>query len=241
MLDATPIAHQRSRGAARVAIGPEGRVAGLYQQGSAKAILPAAHGDAPEVVFLNTSGGLTGGDRLSFSLSVADGARTVAATQTAERVYASLGSAARAEVTIDVGAGATCAWLPLGVETLVLGRQAMGETVARVSLSDVRRVWREGRLIHAEQIGFDDALMSDAQAKAGLAGARVIASLVYLANDAEDRLAAIRREIDVVPAASAWRGRLVIRMMHGDSWTVRQVMARAVACLAGRVPRVWQM
>ena len=105
----------------------------------------------------------------------------------------------------------------------------------------MRRVWREGRLIHAEQIGFDDALMSDAQAKAGLAGARVIASLVYLANDAEDRLAAIRREIGVAAAASAWRGRLVIRMMHGDSWTVRQVMARAVACLAGRVPRVWQM
>lgn len=43
----------------------------------------------PEVVFLNTSGGLTGGDVLNLSLDLGDGVRLTATTQTAERAYAS--------------------------------------------------------------------------------------------------------------------------------------------------------
>ncbi|MEM9969834.1 MAG: urease accessory protein UreD [Pseudomonadota bacterium] len=265
MLDATPISHQRSRGAARVTIGAGG-VRDLFQQGSAKAMLPATHGAVPEVVFLNTSGGLTGGDTLSFDLSVEDGTSAIAATQTAERVYASAGGAARADVRLRIGDGAMCAWLPqetilfnrgalervtevhlsptarfLGIETLVLGREAMGESLASIALSDVRRVWRGGRLAHAEQVAIGDRDLAAHDARAGLAGARVVSSLVYLAADAEDQLARVRRVVGEAAAVSAWHGRLVVRMMHADSWVVRQIMARAVTILAGRVPRVWQM
>ena len=75
MLDAhAPIAApptlQRSRGAASVRLGPgAGRAAlrGLVQSGSARAFLPRVHGGPVEVYFLNTSGGLTGGDRLSLA------------------------------------------------------------------------------------------------------------------------------------------------------------------------------
>ena len=66
---------QRSRGEAAVRLRQDGgriRLVDLRQQGSAKAILPRVAG-VPEVVFLNTSGGLTGGDRLSYAVALGDG------------------------------------------------------------------------------------------------------------------------------------------------------------------------
>jgi urease accessory protein len=47
----------------------------LAQAGSAKAMMPRMHGRAPEVVFLNTAGGLTGGDRLDYAVDLAGGPR----------------------------------------------------------------------------------------------------------------------------------------------------------------------
>ena len=74
MFDAPPAGLQRTRGIARVALsyGPGGtRIAGLRQEGSAKAMLPRTDAPDPEVVFLNTAGGLTGGDLLSYRLDLA--------------------------------------------------------------------------------------------------------------------------------------------------------------------------
>ena len=54
---------ERAHGTARVGLVPKANgwgLSDLYQQGSAKVILPEV-GGAAEVVFLNTSGGLTGG------------------------------------------------------------------------------------------------------------------------------------------------------------------------------------
>ena len=56
MFDAIPL--QRSHGAAHVSL-DGGRLTELRQSGSGKAILPRTHAAVPEIVFLNTSGGLT--------------------------------------------------------------------------------------------------------------------------------------------------------------------------------------
>jgi len=88
---------ERSHGAAHVRLraGPDGaRLEGLEQAGSAKAFIHRA-ASGPEVVFLNTSGGLTGGDRLSYRLDLAAGCRATATTQTAERAYRSTGPKAK--------------------------------------------------------------------------------------------------------------------------------------------------
>ena len=63
------------------------RLARLYQAGSAKAILPPAPGC--EMVLLNTSGGLTGGDRMQIAVAQDPGTRLTVTTQTAERAYRS--------------------------------------------------------------------------------------------------------------------------------------------------------
>lgn len=81
----------------------------LRQQGSAKAILPHVGGH-PEVVFLNTAGGLTAGDRLSYATEVPAGMRLTATTQTAERAYRAEGGEAEVRVTHRVEGWLD--WLP---------------------------------------------------------------------------------------------------------------------------------
>lgn len=261
---------ERSHGAARVGLsqGPSGaRLEHLHQAGSAKAFLhPGAGG--PEVVFLNTSGGLAGGDRLSLALDLAGGCRVIATTQTAERAYRSSGDAARVAMHHRLGPGAHLDWLPqetilfeqshleretaidlgpgascLMLEAVVLGRAAMGETVTRVTLRDTRRITRDGRPVHVEPLHLGtDALTAG---PAILNGARSFASLVLVAQGAEDALARVRgalNEPGVAGGASGFDGRLIVRLMAGDGWPLRRQILRLLAVLRpGPPPRVWQI
>ncbi|MCC5984142.1 MAG: urease accessory protein UreD [Rhodobacteraceae bacterium] len=260
---------QRSTGRARAAFDrTQGRAAlrVLAQAGSAKAIiLPGAGGHA-EAVFLNTSGGLTGGDRLDYALELGPGCHVTATTQTAERIYRSPGGRARIGVTARVGAGAHLDWLPqetilfdraaaqrrteidlapdatcLMAETLVLGRAAMGEQVARVDFTDRRELRRGGAPLHLEIVRLTDAALG--AGAAGLAGARAVASVVLAAPGAGDALGPVRAALGmegVRGAASALAGRLVIRLMAADAWPLRRQMMRLLDLLRrAPLPRVW--
>ncbi len=260
---------QRVRGRAEVTFGPGARLSRLAQTGAAKAMLPRMHGRAPEVVFLNTAGGLTGGDRLDFAVTLAGG-QAVATTQTAERAYRSAGGRAEMATRLTLGAGATLHWLPqevilfdgaaldrslevemaadatlLMLETLVLGRAAMGERVGRLHLRDRRRVLRGWRPALIEGVLLDDADLVRPGA-AGLGDAVAVASLSLLAPDAEDRLAGLRAVLPpdgpVRAAASAWDGRLTARFASAEALPLRRAVARAVAALTRlALPRVWQI
>jgi urease accessory protein len=265
-----PAPHQRSRGRAVVAFVADGghaRLARLAQQGSAKAfVLPGPLG--PEVVFLNTSGGLTAGDRLALALDVPAGARVTGTTQTAERLYRAAGGHAEIDIALTVGAGGHLDWLPqetilfdgcaarrrttldlaegaraLAVEALVLGRAAMGETVARLALHDTRLIRRAGRVVHLEPLVLAPVHLGDRPAL--LAGARAVASLVMVAPGAADALGPVRAALDepgVTAAASAPDGRLVVRLMAPDAWPLRRQLARLIRLLRhAPLPRVWQI
>ena len=267
MLDAASSLHQRAKGRAQVVLGARGQVVDLFQKGSAKAILPRVHLDVPEVVFLNTSGGLTGGDRLSFDLEIAAGTTAMAATQTAERAYASSGGTAEVDVNISVGDDAFCLWMPqetilfdraalaretivrlgrraqfLGVETIVLGRAAMREVVQTLDLSDVRRVLsHSGTPVHAEHVAVTTRTLKRRENRAGLAGHTVFASLVYIGADACDQLDTVRRLAQKPAVVSAFGHRLVVRIEGDDSWSIRQILIPIIKALGeGNIPRVWQ-
>jgi urease accessory protein len=273
MFDAPAPRMQRSRGTAAVAVSHRGgrvRLDRLAQAGSAKAFLPRVHRAVPEAVFLNTSGGLTGGDALTFALDVGPGAALVATTQTAERAYAAGGSPARVRVTGAVGAAGRLDWLPqetilyedadldratvidlagdascLLAETVVLGRLAMGEAPARARLRDARLIRRDGRPVWAETLALDARVLARAGEAAVLGGARAFAVLALVAPGAADALGPLRAALagdGVEGAASAWDGKCVARLTARDGWPLRQAVARALAMLrGGPLPRVWQM
>lgn len=264
---------QRSRGLARAGfVLRDGvvRLADLHQAGSGKAMLPRVAGPVPEVVFLNTSGGLTAGDRLDFALEIGAGARVTATTQTAERAYAAQGAPAEVTVRATVAAGGRLDWLPqetilyedsrlnrrttidlaadatcLLCETLVLGRQAMGETPLRAALDDRRLIRRAGRPLWAEALRLDAGALARRDSPVLIGGARAMAVVALVAQGAEDALARLRRALDepgVTGGATGWDGRLLVRLLAQDGWPLRRQLARVLHILSGRpLPRVWQM
>ncbi len=264
-----PLLMERAQGRAAVALGPEGRLQRLAQQGSAKAFLPRSHASVPEIVFLNTSGGLTGGDRLSYAVDLAPGAAAVATTQTAERAYASAGGSAEAAVTLTLGAGARLDWLPqetilfdrsalsrrlvadlgpgarlLFAEMLVLGRVAMGERLAEIALRDWREIRRDGRPVLVEPLRLTGATL--AAGPACLGPARAAATLALIAPGAEDALAPLRRLLaglaGVEAAASAWDGKLVLPALAAEPLALKRALAAVLNALRGApLPRVWQI
>ena len=84
----------------------------LYQSGCAKLIMPKTYGEMTEAVMLNTSGGITGGDRLIVKIQVENGA-VVATSQTAERLYRSITEPAKIDIRLRADNAATLHWLSL--------------------------------------------------------------------------------------------------------------------------------
>ncbi|MDJ0827129.1 MAG: urease accessory protein UreD [Rhodobacter sp.] len=266
-LDPSPTL-QRARGHAAVDLSATG-LQRLYQAGSAKAFLPRVHGATPEVVFLNTAGGLTGGDRFRYALDLGPGARAVATTQTAERAYATTGDQAEMEVALSVGVGAALDWLPqetilydraglrrrtqvaltgdarlLWAETVVLGRAAMGETVAALDFCDRRAVTRDGVPVLIEPVRIDGAVLERRGGAAVLGGARALATVALVAPGAEDAVGGVRAVAPegVEAAASGWDGKCLVRAVAADGFALRRYVARLLQALRpGPLPRVWQM
>jgi urease accessory protein len=268
-----PVAMQRSAGRASIGFSVAGagtRLDHLHQQGSARLILPRTSRDAPEVVFLNTSGGLTSGDRLSLSMTLGAGARIVATTQTAERAYAAPAGPAQVSISARLGAGARLHWLPqetivfeqsnlhrrteidlaedatcLMCESVVLGRHAMGETVTRAVMLDRRTVRRDGVPVWIDAMGFGAEALAAVGSAAMLGAARAFGVIALIARGAEDAVAALRRVLDepgTRAAASGWDGKCVMRVVARDGWPLRRQMIRALEVLGqAPLPRVWQM
>jgi urease accessory protein len=235
---AEPPIMERVRGQARLglAAGTPPRLAELVQQGSAKLFLPRVHAARPEAVFLNTAGGLTGGDRLAFAVTLGAGVAAVATTQTAERAYAAGGRPARMAVDLTLGPGAALDWLPqetilfenaclhrtsrvemagdatlVWAEMLVLGRAAMGETVTRLALEDRREIRRGGRMALCEPVRLDASVLQGwpGGRPALIGGARAFATVVAMAPGAEDALVPVRAALAAaVDAAGSAAGAL---------------------------------
>ncbi|OOY15467.1 urease accessory protein UreD [Thioclava sp. DLFJ4-1] len=260
---------QRSRGVARAAFSGA-RLTGLHQSGSAKAILPRVPG-AAEVVFLNTSGGLASGDRLSYKTDLENGAKLVATTQAAERAYRADGDQAQVEVHHTVGAGCHLDWLPqetilfdrsklardttislaadascLMLEAVVLGRIAMGEQVQDLQFFDMRRIDRAGKPVFFEPFLLNSNILAKGARSAVLGEARAFATLVLCQQGAEDAVEPLRAVLDepgVEGAASGFDGKCVIRLLARDGWPMRRQILRLFNTLrrGEAAPRVWQI
>jgi urease accessory protein len=221
------------------------------------------------VVLINTAGGVTGGDRIEWLLAAGTGASLVATSQAAERVYRSAGGAARIETRLALAPGASLDWLPqetilfqdgrlqrrlevemaedarlTALESLVLGRAAMGETVTRGAVSDQWRIRRGGRLVHAEALRLDGDLAAAAVGAATLGGGRGLATLLHVAPGAQHRLDEARALLagcaDVAAAASAKPGILVVRFLAAEARALRAALIRfLMEFRATPLPGVW--
>ena len=255
---------QRSVGKLALEIGAGGEVKRMREEGCAKLRLPArVVGQAPEAIIINTSGGLAGGDR--FELQAESTGDLCLTTQAAEKIYRSLGEETRISTRLRGQGKARLLWLPqetilfdggrlersldvqlqentglLAVESVVLGRKAMGENLTDFFFHDRWRIRRDGRLIYAEDLRFDPARVLGA---ASLNGARAFAMLVFVGQAAERFLEPLRKIIDDRGGVSTWDGKLVARMVGVDGFDLRKALIPALTLLAApnELPKVWTL
>jgi urease accessory protein len=255
---------QRSSGVVRIAIDGHGALRRMREEGCAKLRSPAREAGVPlEAVLINTSGGLAGGD--VYDVEVEAAGDICLTTQAAEKIYRALGSDTRVSAQLKVSGGASVLWLPqeailfngarlkrsfdadvddgaalLAVESIVLGRKAMGETLTDFSFRDRWRIRRGGRLVFADDVHLDRQSIAGA---AALNGAGAIAMVVLVRSDVEKFVEPLREIIGANGGVSAWDGKLVARLLAPDGFGLRKCLIPALKLLAAPIelPKVWTL
>lgn len=244
----------------------------LYQQGCAKARLPNVEpGGWKSAVAINTSGGLTGGDRLSIAVEWGEGAQATVAGQAAEKIYRASADSAQVRTRLTLASGAQGEWLPqetilfdraaldrdtivslmpdsefLGLESVVLGREAMGESVREGRLRDAWRIQRGGKLIYADVVALEGDIATEIERTAIAGGARAFATILLVAPDAQRRLDAVRAALENLEeaqgGASCWNGLLAVRLLARDGESLLAAIRAALSVLRDHraLPRVWR-
>src|ERR1700676_2968983 len=152
----------------------------LHESGSLRVRFPSPEAEGLSAVFVNTAGGVAGGDHFDIEIAAGEGSRLAVTTAAAEKVYRAEGPAAQLNIALKLAAGAHLAWLPqetilfdraqvarrididlvesaslLLCEIVVFGRAAMGERMLRGEFVDRWRMRRGGRLVFAENVRLD--------------------------------------------------------------------------------------
>lgn len=245
------------------------RIDRLYQEGCARIRIPKTyHGTALEAVIINTSGGVTGGDRMAWSFEAGQNTHLMVTTQASEKIYKSSAGLAANTVTLKAEQGARLAWLPqesivfdcagfsrtitadlaegaeaLFLEPIVLGRRSMGERVESADLRDRWRISQGGQLIHAEDFRLNGEIASILSQQAVTAGQTAFATLLFVSPRADGFLNEARQLIGPNGGISCWNGKLLARVMAEDSFQLRKILLPLVTLMnfEADLPKVWSL
>jgi urease accessory protein len=253
----------------------------LYQSDPLRVLFPRPEPREPATgVLVTTSGGLVGGDRIDIEVSSGEGAQGRVLGQAAEKIYRSAGEDSHINVHLQVDSGGWLEWLPqetivfenarlrrlavadvasgarlLAGEIVVFGRTAMGEQVTGGLVREAWDVYRDGRLVWADAVHVDETLKATLGAPSGFDGAVAFASLVYVGDDAAERLATARELLGIFGGDSnlragatilddvlviRWLGRETrrLRAAYGGFWAV---FRHSVGGYPQTMPRLWDI
>ena len=238
----------------------------VHEDGSLRVRFPNAAGDALEAVIVNTGGGMTGGDRFAVEIALGEGAKLVAGTAAAEKIYRSSGPDAEMDVRLEVGDGARLAWLPqetilfdrarlarridvelaanaslVMAEAVVFGRSAMGEAMREGLFIDRWRVRRAGKLVFADAARLDGAIAAKLGQPASAAGGIAIATVLVAPGDdaTTSAVRALAEHFRGEVGISSWNGIAVARLCAKDGAALRHDLIAVLAALGAPVPRLW--
>jgi urease accessory protein len=248
-MDGIQSLYERCDGACELELGQRAgctAVVDLYQSDPCRMLVPAVEpDDSFMAVFLTTSGGLTGGDRVRLRIKAGAGTAALATTQAAEKIYRSHGPDTRIEARIATEKGAWFEWMPQGTilfdgarlvrrtdisvepgarvlasEIVVFGRTARGETFHSGLLHDAWSVRRDGRLVWADAMRLEADITKSLNHPAGFGGAVACATVIYVADDAAswiDTARALLADADGRTGATLVNGVLVVRLLNRDT------------------------
>jgi urease accessory protein len=249
------------------AAGNTTRRARIYEDGSLRVRFPTSRTGQCEAVLVNTAGGMTGGDHFGLELTAGANANLIVTTAAAEKVYRSTEPDTLIDLRLRVETDAAIAWLPqetilfdrarlsrrihvdlaanatvLLAEAVIFGRAAMGEALQEGRLIDRWRVRREGRLIFAEAMRLDGAIVDKLAQRAIAAGSSAVATLL-MTPAGEAQVAAVRELSECFGGevgASSWNGLAAVRFCAKDSATLRHDLTMVLTTLSPHpLPRLW--
>lgn len=238
----------------------------VHEAGSLRVRFPTTASGMLEAALINTAGGMTGGDEFSIGLSLDEGAKLLAGTAAAEKIYRSTGADTALALTIDAAAASRCIWLPqetilfdrarlcrridvnlstdatlLMAEAIVFGRSAMGEAVEEGGLTDRWRIRRGGQLVFAENVRLDGAIARKLSRPAIANGGVAVATMLAVPGD-EQMIAAVRdcaEQFSGEVGISAWNGIAVARLCAPDGAALRHDLAALMSSLDVTMPQLW--
>jgi urease accessory protein len=239
----------------------------LHESGSLRVRFPSPESEGLSAVFVNTAGGVAGGDRFDIDIATGEGARLVVTTAAAEKIYRAEGPAARLNIALKAEARSHLAWLPqetilfdgarvlrrididlaesaslLLCEIVVFGRAAMGERMLHGEFVDRWRLRRGGRLVFAETIRLDgnigEKLGRIAVAKGGVA---IGTALIVPGDEAlVARIRELTESFGSEVGISAWNGFAMARFCAQDAARLRADMMAVLGRASGSaLPRLW--
>ena len=263
-------AANRARGAVRFDVHLADGVSrrrSLHESGSLRVRFPSPEADGLSAVFVNTAGGVAGGDRFEIGIATGEGARLAVTTAAAEKVYRAQGPAAELDIALTAAAGSHLAWLPqetilfdsarvvrrididlaesaslLLCEIVVFGRAAMGERMLRGEFVDRWRLRRGGRLVFAETVRLDGdigaKLSNAAIAKGGVA---IGTALIVPGDEAlVERIRELSGTFGGEVGISSWNGFAMARFCAQDAARLRADMMAVLGRASGAaLPRLW--
>jgi urease accessory protein len=239
----------------------------LHESGSLRVRFPSPEADGLSAVFVNTAGGVAGGDRFEIGIATGEGTRLAVTTAAAEKVYRAQGPAAELDIALTAAAGSHLAWLPqetilfdsarvvrrididlaesaslLLCEIVVFGRAAMGERMLRGEFVDRWRLRRGGRLVFAETVRLDGdigaKLSNAAIAKGGVA---IGTALIVPGDEAlVERIRELSGSFGGEVGISSWNGFAMARFCAQDAARLRADMMAVLGRASGAaLPRLW--
>ena len=99
----------------------------LHESGSLRVRFPSPEADGLSAVFVNTAGGVAGGDRFDIDIAAGEGARLTLTTAAAEKIYRAESSPAELNISLKAAAGAHLCWVPQ--ETILFDRARVSRKI----------------------------------------------------------------------------------------------------------------
>jgi urease accessory protein len=239
----------------------------LHESGSLRVRFPSPEGEGLSAVFVNTAGGVAGGDRFEIDIVASEKARLTMTTAAAEKVYRAEGRPAELAISLKVAPSARLAWLPqetilfdgakvsrrididvaeggslLLCEIVVFGRAAMGERLRHGSFVDRWRLRFGGKLAFAETVRLVGDLDEQLARPAVARGAAAVATALMAPGDQAlvERLRQAADGFGSEVGISAWNGFAMARFCAQDAARLRADVVALLSRAGGAaLPRLW--
>jgi urease accessory protein len=239
----------------------------LHESGSLRVRFPSPEAEGLSAVFVNTAGGIAGGDRFDIDIAAGDASRLTLTTAAAEKVYRAPGPAAQVNIALKAAAGAHLSWLPqetilfdrarvsrrididlaegaslLLCEIVVFGRAAMGERMLHGEFVDRWRMRRGGRLVFAETVRLDGDIGAKLSRPAIAKGGVAIGTALIVPGDEAlvERIRELSDQFGGEVGISCWNGFAMARFCAQDAARLRADMIAVLGRASGSaLPRLW--